>query len=502
MPHQTTVFHISPEELLIFIHYPILHLTPKADGIQMIRQIPMIKNCSIERMKMGVDIIIDIYPKILNSIRECYPLVPSTENVVTSLEQLQELMIREKEAFQNRPIELSWYPKPIYQLDMRKICPDELLRFMEKSLDVGYPTDGWVIKAPHQRRTYKLKPIEQMTIDLLHVEEKWISSDRTVYTVNECADPVSFGIYRLQWKNMGWEVREKRDDKIIPNPDFVIDQLEKFHKFPWKPTDLIPYLNYAYYIHTKPDVNDHIINYLTLQKEITIKIILSLSPLSILDLGCGKGFISKISDIDYLGIDIDPLNISKGKYQFRDIDPMNISKGKYQFRDIDPMNISKSIQHQNKSGTSTNKITFHLGDINNPNWSFTDPIFNKLDPKSFDMIVMNFSIHNVKNLAQLFYNLQSWTKTGSYLLITMMEDDGKTFTDLFTRNEDHTITINYPWIGEQLTESWHTVSDIITISKDAWIPVHNVHLNERVNTEIKSLNDHQNFIQRILLVRT
>lgn len=237
-----------------------------------------------------------------------------------------------------------WWPKTFYHIlgdSKRKL---EVLNIIQDFQDIvfnqlsseiysgGYQMKNYILKDTimmdglivmlnsNKQQIFKLKPKQFMSADLKINNEIW----------------------RCYWNNnnnIKWEPFEKRKDKHFPNNKNIIQELEVFHKHPWTPISLIPYLNNNNFYQINKEKDFYTSQFVSNCKKFTNKI---LGPIynniihknkygkqNILDLGCGY-FNNKLwhkSDIHIDGLDIDyKLVQNKPKYKNKRFFIQDISK--------------------------------------------------------------------------------------------------------------------------------------------------------------------------------
>ena len=107
-------------------------------------------------------------------------------------------------------------------------------------------TDGYIInKFCNKKIHYKLKPANDMTIDLLFNGE-WVDRDRNKYNVFPL-EKSQRGVYRCVYDNHRfWKAQDYRPEKLKLNPKSICDLITEFHRKPWTylklkiPKELLP----------------------------------------------------------------------------------------------------------------------------------------------------------------------------------------------------------------------------------------------------------------------
>ena len=178
-----------------------------------------------------------------------------------------------------------------------------------------YKTDGFIITSLKNigklsTYIYKYKPKNELTIDILYNENIWymnafedcLKTKQTLCVVNnvDITQIVKLDnehIYRCYWNDdiQMWTPREIRYDKVKPNSMTIINELEKLHENYWT-AESIANLSQYYYDDTVNKLDIDYINYLKNQRAIYKNIILNVISKfnTILDIGCGKGYLLKV----------------------------------------------------------------------------------------------------------------------------------------------------------------------------------------------------------------
>lgn len=206
-------------------------------------------------------------------------------------------LVKEKEALERytkKHIDKDglWWPKRVYKIS--HLNYDKLLSDFYKV----YPTDGWIIYAD---KTYKLKPLRHLTIDLRFNNNQFFSKESTLFKEDIEFIPTLENnmIYRLLKKDK-WVVQGKRLDKKTANPNYVINLIVNQHINP---------INYNKIISVFENTKLYYQHFTKIEKTRRDTFISKYSKSNrVIDIGCGfkcnknsKTMNSKY----YLGIDID-----------------------------------------------------------------------------------------------------------------------------------------------------------------------------------------------------
>lgn len=112
-----------------------------------------------------------------------------------------------------------------------------------------FPTDGLIVVMNEPHRSIKIKPQDQMTVDLVCINKsQFASREGTLITsVDDKSDciPIVGKIYRCYWSSAStstsatqWQPRELRHDKKLANQNAIIEELTTYHKNPWNVEDI------------------------------------------------------------------------------------------------------------------------------------------------------------------------------------------------------------------------------------------------------------------------
>ncbi|AYV78248.1 MAG: hypothetical protein Edafosvirus7_40 [Edafosvirus sp.] len=432
--------HISDIQLLwITNQLDKILLSPKADGTYSQIQIDKYYFEAEYIEKYNLYLVFDTtsYPLKHNDniharikwIRGLHVLISKSNTCKYVIENEYEL--KEQIEIQNNMIDnyltttkdkIKWFPKYSFTVNMEK---KNFLELLDIIPNTNYKTDGWIINID-KHVPLKYKPRDELTIDLLLKGNMFLTCENEHVNVSHLNNKLKEGIWRCYWGETGWIPRELRNDKVIPNPISLVNQLTKLHQNYWKASDMIKYLKYIYYSHEKQDLNKKTIEYLSRIKDYLMNnlddVIKNhiMSNLNIFDIGCGKGnlipIIKQITNqkFKYYGIDIDPSCIYVANMKYTD-------KSFYSWQWID-MTSDKLLE--NETGT-------------------------------FTMIIANNSLHNCRSDEQLIVLLDRINKVttkGTVFYIHFIDADKiKNLKDddleiqLIDTNEQ-IYYFKYPWI--------------------------------------------------------
>jgi 2-polyprenyl-3-methyl-5-hydroxy-6-metoxy-1,4-benzoquinol methylase len=322
---------------------------------------------------------------------------------------------------------------------------------------INYPTDGWVINPTDSNYSAKIKPLNQMTIDLKYKKNNFYDSNNNVYCI-EGSRLKNNSIYRCYFNNNKWIAREERPDKKYPNSKNIIEIIQNQINFKMNLDTIdnsLIYNVYYSYNDNKISNDENIISsernkkalednidILSHIKEYTSKWLSECKDNNVLDVGCGK---------------------SSSIINWKRIEPTNIVG-----LDIDPVCIFKSTILSN----SNNYLWFNL----NEDWDIRSQVgyFGKIWEatqlfkmnnllKIFDYIVFNFSIHYTTNYDKLVKNLIARSRNGTILKFNWI--DYKQISIFDIQIKDNQVSINLPWKENTHTEPYFDYNKFIDVLK-------------------------------------
>lgn len=201
-----------------------------------------------------------------------------------------------------------WWPKWVGLLGAD---PAASLQMLSEQPRTSYKNDGWIltphaeqcqlIGGSHHPADVKVKPPREMTADLC------IGGGQTVW--------------RCTWAaGKGWEPREARPEKRHPNPPEIVAFLESFHRHPWSPSELAPFIQHAHYrAGGIGSLSSATGQFLRAQRELQAA---RLAPLCagarVLDVGAGRGRVARLvggssKPLCWVGLDTDPVAVEDAR---------------------------------------------------------------------------------------------------------------------------------------------------------------------------------------------
>lgn len=317
---------------------------------------------------------------------------------------------------EDNPGKSLWFPKKFWIIYDKELCI-EIINIMQKiqeeidsELEYGpmekylskllIKTDGFILHEVNSKKDhYKLKPSYHMTVDLMF-DGEWKDKQGNDYKIK--SEFTTHGIYRCYFIDGEWTAKDYRPYKEHPNPKDVVKTVMDYHFNPWNVSDLLGYSVPTYYQELKPNKT---IRGNTLDKIRWINTFIKNNN-KVLDIGCG--YLTKVlwnnPNLEIDGIDNDV----------------------------------KIFEKYRKLESKKDKKVF-LQDIRN-NWNFQDDKLKKwvnknMEHKMYDVILMNFTIHNVfhnsKALQNLMKNVNLRSNTKTKLLVSFLDKD------ILFRNKDN-----------------------------------------------------------------
>jgi len=226
----------------------------------------------------------------------------------------------------------------------------ELLDYLNHDYDI---MDGFILTNFNNNISYKLKPLNKMSIDLIYKNSELRDQDNNPYNLDydfNKNELIENKIYQLNYNrnNNKWTINRIRNDKTIPNDYKIIDKTIKLINY-WN--EMIQYIKnktendlsvfYKNNYYDNKGRNDHlfILDHFKIMTEWLETINLNLNS-NILDLGCGSGYnIDRFNYNNWLGIDIDSSKINelhnlyskKNNYILADLNNFS-NRFKYQYK--------------------------------------------------------------------------------------------------------------------------------------------------------------------------
>ena len=302
---------------------------------------------------------------------------------------------------------------------------------------INFPTDGWVIVPNNKIFTAKIKPLEQMTIDLRYKNRNFYDSNNNIYVV-EGTNLKNNIIYRCYFKDNKWFAREERYDKRYPNSKYVIDIIQNQINFKLNLDLLNENFYIPYYKNTKYDPNffdffDHINFY-------KIKYLDECKDSLVLDVGCGKNsnLWNEIMPKKVIGLDIDPICIFKSSV-------ITNTNNYIWFNFNNDWNIKDQIKYFGKLWEQSQIFKF-------------SNLYNK-----FDYIIFNFSIQYCNDYSKLINNLKKYIKKGTKLKFIWI--DYKNIKSFDIKINENKVILNLPWrkdTHEEFLFNYNSFSNILS----------------------------------------
>jgi len=204
--------------------------------------------------------------------------------------------------------------------------PAAFLELVAAPPPVGtYLCDGWVC-APRLplcpaaqeetkcTRTIKIKPLSEMTADLLWRGAGW---EPATSRGPEGPPPEDArGVWRCAWSEGGWAPRDFRPEKERPNPDWLVAALERANLAPWSPRDLVPFLAQRHYASAPSELTASSEAFLRRQRA-SVRAWLESEGVaaagSVFDAGCGRGSHCHPAPGHWTGVDRDPAAVAEAR---------------------------------------------------------------------------------------------------------------------------------------------------------------------------------------------
>ena len=289
-----------------------------------------------------------------------------------------------------------------------------------------FPIDGWIF-TPNQKGTIaKYKPFEHLTIDVKHINDKWLSGDNQIVDVYCRKDTIyKNGIYRCYWNstNQKWYAKDFREEKYKANNLDLIKNISNQQLYQWNINNFP--ITKQYYQEKCLVKNRNDIHFLKNQRDIFAKLFSELPCHNILDIGCGNGHIIRELPKEmesYVGLEIDPGCIWNC-YQ-----KINNSKKENMSVLWCDMGVNWELKKQEQH-LKTKSIYIQ------------EKLYQNFTTCIFDTVILNFSIHNcfqnLERLNNLITEINLKTKKGSQILISMID------LSILSGNKYYQIISNY-----------------------------------------------------------
>ena len=406
------------------------------------------------------------HPYITNKIYPCLNL-NNYKDILLDYNTLESISI--KNFIKSKPFKKKFWAKYVFKID--EMSHLDYLTLLDNisllSLDC-IPNDGWILNGNNS--IYKIKPKKLLTLDLLCKSNRLYDKQDNIYkNISNISKNklINNTIYRCYYDN-GWQAKEIRYDKFIPNDDTICKFIDKSQKISWCIKD-IKLINCYYQKHYSNNKSNYNLS-------------INLNNKSVLDLGCGYS-------TKYIGIDIDPKVLNHKK------------KGEIYICDLTQ---TWDLEEQIKEFKN---IYYYLPNITD----FT----KKYNNYKFEVIVAINSIHYLlnSNHDMLFYNINKYTKKNSLFVVKFLDKDllnillkkNKYISNgsSFVRGcDDSKIKIYYDWIHtDSISENIYSKNDLETIfNKYGW------KLKEYNKNELnKTMTDWDNYFMcfsTLIFIRT
>lgn len=185
---------------------------------------------------------------------------------------------------------------------------NDFLDLVSVNAITSFPCDGWIVFSDYFKMTFKLKPIENLTIDV------FCSNKNIVYPhmleIEDMPEINDTKVIRLKFNSHSrkWKFDKIRDDKNLANSNKIINEVMSYAEYNYNYKDCIIKYNETKNLYHKKQINDlKFLKLFNVLKENLLNILFSYRFDKILDLGCGKGLSLHYRNIltRYVGIDID-----------------------------------------------------------------------------------------------------------------------------------------------------------------------------------------------------
>lgn len=266
-------------------------------------------------------------------LRKAHPFTKDAVEIeqVTNIDQFKSLLTAERARFSafknhvenNDIVDPIWYPKAAWFIKANSHLIFDITRIITNMNDSSdydflinqteFPIDGYIIQPMDGSTEAKIKPNDQMTVDLLFDGTKWLTREKRQITNMNCKEiKLTKNIWRCYWIDGNWIPREIRWDKKIPNPNHIVDYLTNYNQNKWLVDDVLKFET-SYYVGNNSDIGFHMIK--TFQKQRDIQLYMFEQEnckmnSKWLDIGCGKGNsiknINHFNPSHYIGFDNDP----------------------------------------------------------------------------------------------------------------------------------------------------------------------------------------------------
>jgi SAM-dependent methyltransferase len=431
-------------------------IKPKADGLN-VTEIPNFNfkyDIVAEYLEQyDIYLVYDIIIPEMNKIeryeylRKLHPLTYSSYEIQTiSLEKLDEYLKEENIIFSKflQTRKINWYPKISYQFELNQNNLN-IIRQLSNSLNLDninciYNIDGFIITPLNGDREIKIKPKNEMTVDLIFKNNDWYSNDVNIKEL---------GINIINHNNLTFEEnqvwrcypnseqdyypKELRKDKYRSNPPNIVKLIYRtyLHDFESENKVINKFRNIYYSINNSYRLNFYEKKHLETIDNKLEEILEdeNFRNKKVLDLGCGKGkllYKLRFSNIKkYYGLDLDIDNLVKTNYLI----------GKFKingYTDLYDLNEMKSY-------------------------------WNNMDNDKYDYIFLNFSLSHFNQ--DLIYDfIKYYSHKNTKIIISYINDN----ITKFDKNNKYKVSYNlylcydefkkkvffrYPWLDNIKSEN-------------------------------------------------
>lgn len=416
MAHRQPPVHVTPEHLLHFVYSDNLVLAPKADGRTAVVKVADIEMEAEYILELNLYLVFDLVdktePNILKRMEKIKNIHIYNDHFA-SLDDIKSLIERDNhwlKIYLKQPVlanEIRWFPKTVFKNNLTR---PQLLHLLDADIPMPYPTDGWVLTLSNERMG-KYKPKRELTIDVQCHGRYWTSKDGKIVTIKPATKTEQkLGVWRCYFDETKkiWVAREFRPEKKFANSQRIINIVESQLLKNWRASDYIKFVetHKCFYYLTAPmkECDTDTKKFLISQRDTMIK---WLTPhlrksKTVLDLGCGRGTISKLcTDQKITGVDIDPSSI-------------HISMSRYP-------------QHD---------------------WIWADMREFKSDEK-YDIIILNFTVQYIlPDLNDFLLSLQKLSHEKTVWCISFMDAEKIDKKIEFIKRDEDKITVSFPWATE------------------------------------------------------
>lgn len=283
---------------------------------------------------------------------------------------------------------------------------------------MSYPTDGWIVVPTEVKYTAKIKPMNQLTIDLYHIKGNFYDCHKNLYVIENNKRLKNRTIYRCYFKDNKWFPREERPDKRYANSNYVVNIVQNQLNFKLL-IQKINFMNNNYYDNP---TNGNNLDFLQHLRDESTKWLLECKNKKCLDIGCGKcsSYLmwKEIGVKKVVGLDIDPICIFKST-------ALSGSNNYILFN----FNLDWSLFDQSQ----------YFGEV----WKISQQFKMRSFYDKFDYIVFNFSIHYSKNYINLINQLSRVIKSGTVLKFNWIDYRNINIFDISI--SDNIVRMKLPW---------------------------------------------------------